>query len=63
MLAFVMLWAYFNVSQLIIICPGNLPEEIPWYLERLHGPVGAGRRRACSSATSRCRSRCCSRAT
>lgn len=37
MLAFVMLWAYFNVSQLIIIWSGNLPEEIPWYIERLHG--------------------------
>ena len=45
MLAFVMLWAYFNVSQLIIIWSGNLPEEIPWYLERLHGPVGADQRR------------------
>jgi hypothetical protein len=37
MLAFVMLWAYFNVSQLIIIYSGNLPEEIPWYLERMQG--------------------------
>lgn len=37
MLAFVMLWAYFNVSQLIIIWSGNLPEEIPWYLDRLQG--------------------------
>jgi hypothetical protein len=44
MLAFTMLWAYFNVSQLIIIWSGNLPEEIPWYIERLHGawaPVAA----------------------
>jgi hypothetical protein len=38
MFAFVLLWAYFNVSQLIIIWSGNLPEEIPYYLERLHGP-------------------------
>jgi hypothetical protein len=37
MLAFVMLWAYFNVSQLIIIYSGNLPEEVPWYLERMQG--------------------------
>ncbi len=37
MFAFVMLWAYFSVSQLIIIWSGNLPEEIPFYLERLHG--------------------------
>jgi hypothetical protein len=38
MLAFVMLWAYFSVSQLLIIWSANLPEEIPFYLERLHGP-------------------------
>jgi hypothetical protein len=38
MFAFVMLWAYFSVSQLIIIWSANLPEEIPYYLERLHGP-------------------------
>lgn len=37
MLAFVMLWAYFNVSQLIIIYQGNLPEEVPWYTVRLQG--------------------------
>ena len=37
MLAFVMLWAYFNVSQLIIIWSANLPEEIPWYIDRLLG--------------------------
>ncbi len=37
MLAFVMLWAYFNVSQLIIIYQANLPEEIPWYLARIKG--------------------------
>jgi len=37
MLAFVMLWAYFNVSQFIIIYQGNLPEEIPWYIDRITG--------------------------
>ena len=36
MLAFVMLWAYFSISQYLIIWMANLPEEIPWYLERLH---------------------------
>lgn len=40
MLAFVMLWAYFSVSQLIIIWAGNLPEEIPWYMLRLRGEWG-----------------------
>lgn len=38
MFAFVMLWAYFSVSQLLIIWSANLPEEIPFYLQRLHGP-------------------------
>ena len=37
MLAFVMLWAYFALSQFLIIWSANLPEEIPWYLHRLHG--------------------------
>ena len=37
-LCFTMLWAYFNVSQLIIIYQGNLPEEITWYLNRMYGP-------------------------
>ncbi|MGH9313762.1 MAG: hypothetical protein ACRD1S_11275 [Vicinamibacterales bacterium] len=39
--AFVMLWAYFSFSQFLVIWSGNLPEEIPWYLERLHGGWGA----------------------
>ena len=38
MFAFVMLWAYFSVSQLLIIWSANLPEEIPFYLARLNGP-------------------------
>ncbi|MEO7191861.1 MAG: hypothetical protein ABI051_12470 [Vicinamibacterales bacterium] len=45
MFAFLMLWAYFSVSQLIIIWSANLPEEIPFYLQRLHGawaPVSIG---------------------
>jgi hypothetical protein len=38
LLAFVMLWAYLSFSQLLIIWAGNLPEEIPFYAERLnHG--------------------------
>lgn len=37
MLAFVMLWAYFSFSQFLIIWSGNLPEETPWYVRRLHG--------------------------
>jgi hypothetical protein len=35
--AFVMLWAYVSYSQFLIIWSGNLPEEIPWYIHRLHG--------------------------
>ncbi len=37
MFAFVMLWAYFSLSQLLIMWSGNLPEEIPWYLKRMSG--------------------------
>jgi hypothetical protein len=37
MFAFVMLYAYFNLSQFLIIWSGNLPEENPWYLHRMHG--------------------------
>jgi hypothetical protein len=37
MLAFVMIWAYFSFSQFLIIWSANLPEEIPWYLERMRG--------------------------
>jgi hypothetical protein len=40
LLAFTMLWAYLNFSQFLIIWSGNLPEEIPWYLERIRGPWG-----------------------
>ena len=35
--AFVMLWAYFAVSQLLIIWSGNLAEEVTWYVERVQG--------------------------
>jgi hypothetical protein len=38
LLTFVMVWAYFSFSQFLIIWSANLPEEIPWYLERMsHG--------------------------
>jgi len=37
LLAFVMLWAYFSFSQFLIIWAGNLPEEIPFFLDRLQG--------------------------
>jgi hypothetical protein len=37
MLAFVMIWAYLQVSQFLIMWSGNLPEEIPWYLRRSQG--------------------------
>jgi hypothetical protein len=37
LLANVMVWAYFSFSQWLIIWAGNLPKEIPWYLQRLSG--------------------------
>jgi len=35
--AFVMFWAYLNFSQFLIVWSANLPEEIPWYIERMKG--------------------------
>jgi len=40
LLAMVMLWTYFAFSQFLIIWSGNLPEEIAWYLPRVHGTWG-----------------------
>src|SRR6266478_8466042 len=40
LLAFVMLWAYFDFSQLLIIWSGNLPEEISFYRTRLYAGWG-----------------------
>ena len=40
MLAFTMVWAYFNFSQWLIIWAGNLPSEITYYLRRLNGGWG-----------------------
>ncbi len=37
LLAFVILWAYVQVAQLIIAWSGNLPKEIVWYLDRTRG--------------------------
>ncbi|MGH9529126.1 MAG: hypothetical protein ACRD2S_04320 [Terriglobales bacterium] len=36
MLTFIMLWAYFSFSQLLIIWAGNLPDEITFYTRRFH---------------------------
>jgi hypothetical protein len=40
LLTFLMLWAYFSFSQLLIIWSGNLPEEISFYRARLYGEWG-----------------------
>jgi hypothetical protein len=40
MMTFIMVWAYFSFSQWLIIWAGNLPEEITWYIRRLHGGWG-----------------------
>ena len=35
--AFTMLNIYLTFSEFLIIWSGNLPDEIPWYLHRIHG--------------------------
>jgi hypothetical protein len=40
MLALVMVWAYFNFSQYLIIWSGNIPEETTWYIRRTTGGWG-----------------------
>ncbi len=37
MFAFTIFWTYLSVSQLIIVWPANLPQELQWYLVRVHG--------------------------
>jgi hypothetical protein len=37
LLAFTMIWAYFGVSQFLIIWSGNLPEETSWFMGRMVG--------------------------
>jgi hypothetical protein len=40
LLVFVMLWAYMEFSQYLIIWGGNLSGEIPWYIRRMQGVWG-----------------------
>lgn len=40
MLALVMVWAYFNFSQFLIIWAGNIPEETGWFITRMKGGWG-----------------------
>ena len=35
--AFVMLNIYLSFAEFLIIWSGNVPDEIPWYLHRIHG--------------------------
>jgi len=37
LLALLMLWAYFAFSQFLVIWSGNLPEEIPYFVDRTRG--------------------------
>ena len=40
MLALVMVWAYFNFSQFLIIYSGNMPEETVWFIKRIDRRLG-----------------------
>ena len=37
MFAFTIFWTYLSASQLIIVWPANLPQELVWYLDRVSG--------------------------
>lgn len=37
LLAFLMLWGYMSISQVILFYAGNLPEETIWYVQRTAG--------------------------
>lgn len=37
LLAAVMFWAYVGFSQILIHWIGDMPEDVPWYLRRVHG--------------------------
>jgi hypothetical protein len=37
MFAFTIFWTYLSASQLIIVWPANLPQELVWYLDRVGG--------------------------
>ncbi|HEV2425809.1 MAG TPA: hypothetical protein VGZ29_13355 [Terriglobia bacterium] len=41
LLVFIMLWAYLQFDQFLIIWAGNLQDEIPWYVVRARGTWGA----------------------
>ena len=41
LLTFTMLWGYVNFSQFLITWSGNVSEETPFYVHRLHGAWGA----------------------
>jgi hypothetical protein len=37
LLTWVMIWAYMEFSQLLLVWSGNLPDEVSWYVKRLQG--------------------------
>lgn len=41
LLSVLMLWAYNQAMQYIIVWAGNIPEEVTWYVSREHGVWGA----------------------
>jgi len=42
LLSVLLLWAYMHAMQYIIIWAGNIPDEMLWYLKRLHAGWGVG---------------------
>ena len=44
MLTFVMVWAYFNFAQYLIIWSGNIPDETEWFVVQRNRTLGLDRR-------------------
>ena len=40
LLSVLVLWAYLDFMQLLIVWQSDLPHEAAWYLRRIHGPWG-----------------------
>ena len=61
--AFVMLNIYLTFAEFLIIWSGNMPDEIPWYLDRIRGGWWRDLLAGLHLPLADSRSPCCCRAT